>query len=93
KIDLDKVSSIHEIKDQIQYLYENDFILEEEMKAVNPSKILNFFKSDLGKMMTELHKEGKKIYRELPFYTEISSVNIVLLFFDSTSSILMLSTC
>jgi ATP-dependent helicase/nuclease subunit A len=76
KIDLDKVSSIHEIKDQIQYLYENDFILEEEMKAVNPSKILNFFKSDLGKMMTELHKEGKKIYRELPFYTEISSVNI-----------------
>lgn len=60
KIDLDKVSSIHEIKDQIQYLYENDFILEEEMKAVNPSKILNFFKSDLGKMMTELHKEGKK---------------------------------
>ncbi|WP_394885763.1 helicase-exonuclease AddAB subunit AddA [Clostridium butyricum] len=76
KIDLDKVSSIHEIKDQIQYLYENDFIVEEEMKAVNPSKILNFFKSDLGKMMTELHKEGKKIYRELPFYTEISSVNI-----------------
>ena len=76
KIDLDKVSSIHEIKDQIQYLYENDFILEEEMKAVNPSKILNFFKSDLGIMMTELHKEGKKIYRELPFYTEISSVNI-----------------
>lgn len=76
KIDLDKVSSIHDIKDQIQYLYENDFILEEEMKAVNPSKILNFFKSDLGKMMTELHKEGKKIYRELPFYTEISSVNI-----------------
>ena len=76
KIDLDKVSSIHEIKDQIQSLYENDFILEEEMKAVNPSKILNFFKSDLGKMMTELHKEGKKIYRELPFYTEISSVNI-----------------
>ncbi|MDU6038538.1 MAG: helicase-exonuclease AddAB subunit AddA [Clostridium butyricum] len=76
KIDLDKVSSIHEIKDQIQYLYENDFILEEEMKAVNSSKILNFFKSDLGKMMTELHKEGKKIYRELPFYTEISSVNI-----------------
>lgn len=76
KIDLDKVSSINEIKDQIQYLYENDFILEEEMKAVNPSKILNFFKSDLGKMMIELHKEGKKIYRELPFYTEISSVNI-----------------
>lgn len=76
KIDLDKVSSINEIKDQIQYLYENDFILEEEMKVVNPSKILNFFKSDLGKMMIELHKEGKKIYRELPFYTEISSVNI-----------------
>ncbi|WP_294394558.1 helicase-exonuclease AddAB subunit AddA [uncultured Clostridium sp.] len=76
KIDLDKVSSVDEIKEQIQYLYDNEFILEEEMKAVNPYKILSFFKSDLGKMMIENHKNGEKVYRELPFYTEISSLDI-----------------
>lgn len=76
KIDLDKVSSVGEIKEQIQYLYDNEFILEEEMKAVNPYKILSFFKSDLGRMMIENHKNGEKIYRELPFYTEISSLEI-----------------
>ena len=26
--------------------------------------------------MLELHREGKKIYREVPFYTEISSLDI-----------------
>ena len=76
KIDFDKVSSIEEIKEQIQYLYDNEFILEEEMKAVNPYKILSFFKSNLGQMMIELHKNGQKVYRELPFYTEISSLDI-----------------
>lgn len=76
KIDLDKVSSLEEIKEQIQYLYDNQFILEQEMNAVNPYKILSFFRSELGKMMLELHREGKKIYRELPFYTEISSLDI-----------------
>ena len=76
KINLDKVSSLNEIKEQIQELYDNEFILEEEMKAVNPYKILSFFKSDLGKMMIEVHKKGEKVYREVPFYTEISSMDI-----------------
>ena len=76
KIDLDRVSSLSEIKEQIKYLYENEFILEEEMKVINPYKIMSFFKSGLGKMMIELHKSGEKIYREFPFYTEISSIDI-----------------
>ena len=76
KVDLDKVSSVDEIREQIQYLYNNEFILEEEMKVINPYKILSFFKSDLGRMMIEKHKKGEKIYRELPFYTEISSLEI-----------------
>ena len=72
----ESISSLEEIKEQIQYLYDNQFILEQEMNAVNPYKILSFFRSELGKMMLELHREGKKIYRELPFYTEISSLDI-----------------
>ena len=76
KIDLNKVSSLEEIKEQIQYLYDNEFILEEEMKAVNPYKVLKFFKSDLGRMMIDINNEGGTVYRELPFYTEISSLEV-----------------
>lgn len=76
KIDLNRVSSIKEIDEQLQELFEGEFLLKEELKAINPNKILNFFKSNLGRKMIELNKEGKKIYREVPFYTEISSLEI-----------------
>jgi len=76
KIDYDKVENINQIKAQIQEMYENEFLLEEEVKAVNPYKILSFFKSNIGKEILRLHKERKKIYREVPFYTEISSMEI-----------------
>ena len=76
KLDLNRVSTISEIKDQLKELYEGEFLLEAEVKAINPYKILNFFKCNLGSMMVELHKKGEKVYREIPFYTEISSLEI-----------------
>ena len=76
KIDFNRVSSIKEIEEQLQELFEGEFLLKEELKAINPYKILNFFKSKLGTKMLELNKRGKKIYREVPFYTEISSLEI-----------------
>jgi len=76
KIDLNRVSSINDIKEQLQELYEGEYILNEELKAINPYKILNFFQSDLGRKILELNKNGEKIYREVPFYTEISSLEI-----------------
>jgi ATP-dependent helicase/nuclease subunit A len=76
KIDFNRVSSIQEIKEQLQELFEKEFILKEELKSINPCKILNFFKSDLGIKILELNNKGKKIYREVPFYTEISSLEI-----------------
>lgn len=76
KLDLNRVSTITEIKDQLKELYEEEFLLEAEVKAINPYKILNFFKCNLGSMMVELYKKGEKVYREIPFYTEISSLEI-----------------
>lgn len=76
KIDLNRVSSINDIKEQLQELYEGEYILNEELKAINPYKIFNFFQSDLGRKILELNKNGGKIYREVPFYTEISSLEI-----------------
>ena len=76
KIDFNRVSSIKEIEEQLQELFEGEFLLKEELKAINPYKILNFFKSNLGRKMLELNERGEKIYREVPFYTEISSLEI-----------------
>ena len=76
KIDFSKVSSIEEIKAQLQELFENEFLLKEELEAINPYKILNFFKSNLGRKILEADEIGKKVYREIPFYTEISSLEV-----------------
>ncbi|AGF53859.1 ATP-dependent helicase/nuclease subunit A [Clostridium saccharoperbutylacetonicum] len=76
KINLNKVSSIQDIKEQLQELVEDELLLIEELKTINPYKILNFFKSNLGRKILELNKQGNKIYREIPFYTEISSLEV-----------------
>ena len=76
KIDLGRTSSVDDIKDQIKELFDNEFLLEEEVKSINPNKIFNFFRSELGKMMIHSYNRGEKIYREIPFYTEISSLEI-----------------
>lgn len=76
KIDFNRVSSIKEIEEQLQELFDGEFLLREELKAISPYKILNFFKSNLGRKMLRLNDEGEKIYREVPFYTEISSLEI-----------------
>ncbi|MDR3594889.1 helicase-exonuclease AddAB subunit AddA [Clostridium sp.] len=76
KINLNKVSSVQEIKEQLQQLVEDELLLNEELREINPYKILNFFKSDLGSKIIELSESGKKVYREIPFYTEISSLDV-----------------
>lgn len=76
KIDLGRTSSVDDIKDQIKELFDKEFLLEEEVKSINPNKIFNFFRSELGKMMIDSYNRSEKIYREIPFYTEISSLEI-----------------
>ncbi|NRT90543.1 helicase-exonuclease AddAB subunit AddA [Clostridium beijerinckii] len=76
KIDFNRVSSTEEIKEQLHELFEKELLLSEELKVINPTKILSFFRSDLGKKILELNCSGEKIYREIPFYTEISSLEV-----------------
>ena len=73
KLDLDKVSSIIEIKEQLKEFVDKELISEQEFKSIRAYKILSFFKSNLGKRMLNAHRGGDKVYRELPFYTEISA--------------------
>lgn len=69
-LDLNKVSSYVEIEEQVKYLISREFITENDGKAVQIDKILKFFKTDLGQRM----KNAKNIYREIPFFIEISSI-------------------
>lgn len=76
KLDLDRVSTREEIIDQIEEMKSYSLLSEEEVKAVDRINFLGFFKSNLGKRMIYAYKEGKLLKRELPFYTEISSINV-----------------
>ena len=52
-------------------------MLEDEAKVVRVNKILKFFNNPLGKRMIEVYKNNpNKLYREVPFYTEISSIEV-----------------
>ena len=76
KIDYDRVNSLNEIKEQLEEMVQNELLTSEEFKAVNPFKIFNFFKSDLGKRILKVYNDGGMVRRELPFYTNISAKEV-----------------
>lgn len=76
KLDLDKVNTKEEIDTQIYSMKDKSLLTEEEIKAIQKISFISFFKSNLGKRMLKVFNQGKLVKRELPFYTEISSLNI-----------------
>ena len=76
RLDFDRVGSVSEIKKQIEELVLNKSLTEKEAKVIRYTKIFSFFKSELGKRILKAHEEGRMVHRELPFFTEISSLNI-----------------
>ena len=55
------------ISSELQRVYDEEIITEEEMKCIQVMKIAEFFRSDLGKRMLN----SQSIKREFPFYAEI----------------------
>ena len=76
RLDFDRVGSVSEIKKQIEELVLNKSLTEKEAKVIRYIKIFSFFKSELGKRILKAHEEGRMVHRELPFFTEISGLNI-----------------
>lgn len=76
KLDLNKVNTKEEIETQIYSMKDKNLLTEEEIKAVQKISFISFFKSNLGKRLLRSFNAGKLVKRELPFYTEISSLNI-----------------
>lgn len=73
KLDFNRVNNIEEIENQIREMVYNELLSEEEFKVIRVKKIYNFFKSNLGNRVLKAYKSNKVVYKELPFYTEISA--------------------
>ena len=76
KIDYEKVGSLKDIKLQLEDMVKNELLTKDEFKAINPFKVFNFFKSDIGKRALKVYEDGGVIRRELPFYTSIDVKDI-----------------
>ena len=74
RLNYDRVNTINEIKAQVEEMVLDNSLTEKEASVVWYKKIYNFFKSDLGKRLLNSYKEGRMVSRELPFFTELSSV-------------------
>lgn len=76
-INLNNVSTVKEIKDQVQLMVLNEFLTEKMAKTVNINDIKDFFSSSLGKRMLKCwNNDPLKVRREVPFYIELKSTEI-----------------
>lgn len=74
KIDLSSpLDSRDDIKEQIENIKSRGFLTEEEAGAINPDKILKFFKSGIGRMMLT----AKEVKREYMFGVGIKAKNFI----------------
>ena len=71
KVDLSRVNTVEEIKEQLKEFVDMELLSKEEYKVISPYKIKKFFVSKLGERMLRAYNRGDRVYRELPFYTEI----------------------
>lgn len=74
RLNYNRVNTISEIKSQIEEMVLDNSLTEKEASSVWYKKIYNFFNSDLGKRLLKANSEGRLVNRELPFFTELSSV-------------------
>ncbi|ABR50250.1 Recombination helicase AddA [Alkaliphilus metalliredigens QYMF] len=70
---LNQVGSEEEISQQIDLMVARELITEEEAQVVNVGKIVNYFKSEIGKRMLG----AEKVYRESPFIIEKSAKDVI----------------
>lgn len=71
-INISDTEKIENIILQIESLANREFMRKEDIKFISPSKIFQFFKSDLGMRI----KKSLNVRREVPFYMEVESGEI-----------------
>lgn len=75
RLDLRRVNNINEIKSQIEEMVLDKSLTEKEASVVWYKKVLGFYNSNLGRRLLEAYNSNKLVQRELPFFTEISSID------------------
>lgn len=73
-INLSKINTLDEIKDQIRDLIKREIISEKQSLVINPFKIYKFFKSNIGKRALSSHF----VKREQSIYSQIKMNDIYL---------------
>lgn len=71
-LDLSEIDTIEAIQNQVQRLYEEEYITEEWAKAVDIKRICSFFNSPLGRRI----RKAKKVCREMPFNIEVNAEEV-----------------
>lgn len=71
-INLNKVSDLDEINEQLDMMYANELLTFEERKALSPKNIYEFFRCELGKRMLD----SKNVVRENSFMLKKDEVVI-----------------
>lgn len=84
-VDLKKVNSINEIKEEIDIMVTKELLTYEEAEIVNPEKILRFFESSIGKRILKSHR----IYREAPFILKKKAADVIEDLEDCTEELLI----
>lgn len=74
-LDVSRVATVNEIKEQINHMVIKEFITEEMARSVNPRKIYNFFSSDIGKRALKASEESN-FHREVPFSVRIKATMV-----------------
>ncbi|MCM1988482.1 helicase-exonuclease AddAB subunit AddA [Oceanirhabdus seepicola] len=74
-IDFSRTESIDEIKSQINEMINKELITFEEGNSVNPKKILNLVKSEIGGEIVRAFKEDR-VYRERQFALNIKAYEV-----------------
>ncbi|WP_297131221.1 helicase-exonuclease AddAB subunit AddA [Terrisporobacter sp.] len=73
-LDLSKIKTIDQIREQIKELIKRDIITEKQSVVINPFKIYKFFRSRVGKRMLSSHF----VKREQTIYSQIKMNDIYL---------------
>ncbi len=71
-LDLVKVSSLEDVREQIRRLVEMEFVTSEDASQINAYKILKFFQSDVGRRMAA----AQAAMREVPFFIELAAADV-----------------
>ncbi len=75
RLDLNRVSTIGEINEQIKVYVEKLLMSKEEAKAVRVEKIVKLFKTELGTRMVKAYGLNL-LNREVPFHMDINSTDV-----------------